>query len=357
MKKMFLLAALCCAITTFAETEFTFSTDADMNQTKDGISLVIAKSTSDNPPVVTSDFETKLPEMRVYAGNTITLSGTNLTNIQLVCAKSSASGKAYTGLSANTGTLVSGGEAADKNDWKVDTWTGNATSVTFTLTGKGQRRIQRIVIDGAPIVITPDEEKLPTEADLQTEYSYSEPTIVLPKDTTIWKKEYAFITNNILVHCSLGSIEKAYIDPDADEEKDDSHPAYFNCNAEYTITFTAAQNIKGIAISGYVRKQFKATCDHGSITFMTDPDMEMEAWPAIVITDVNNKSVTLSCPKQFRCYKLEVYFKENPDPIPMTTAINQMVNGKCQNGKYFRDGQLLILRDGKTYTPTGIQIR
>lgn len=359
MRKMFLLAALCCTISALAETEFTFSTNADMNQTKDGISLVIAVGTSQNTPTVTSDYETKLPEMRLYAGNTITLSGTKLTNIQLVCAKSSASNKAYTGLNANEGTLKSGGEAADKNDWKVDSWTGNASKVIFTLTGSGQRRIQRILIDGEPIVITPIEDELPTEADLQTEYSYSEPTVVLPKDTTIWKKEYAFITNNILVHCDMGSIEKKYIDPNADEEKDDSHPAFFNCNANYTITFTAAQNIKGIAISGYVRKAFNATCDNGHITFMTDPDMEMEAWPAIVITDVNSKSVTLSCPTQFRCYQLKVYFKENPDPIDMGTGVEKVESGelRVKSQKVLRDGQLLIQHDGKTFTPAGIEIR
>jgi len=37
-----------------------------------------------------------------------------------------------------------------------------------------------------------------------------------------------------------------------------------------------------------------------------------------------------------------------------TTAIeNQMVNGKCENVKMIKDGQLLILRDGKTYNVMG----
>ena len=361
MKKMFLLAALCCAITTFAETSFVYDADShELTQTKDGITVTIAKGTGSVEPVWKQSWneEYNPSDMRLYLGNTITVtSDVAMTSIKMVFAKSAASSADYAGLSASTGTLTSGGTATSNIDWKVDSWTGSAKSVTFTLTGKGQRRIYSLVVNGEALMPNvPEETPLPTEADLKNDYVYPEPTEVLPKDTTILKKEYAFIGNNILVHCDMGSIEKAYVDPNADEEKDDSHPAYFNCNAEHTITFTAAQNIKGIAISGYVRKQFKATCDHGSITVMTDPDMEMEAWPAIVITDVNNKSVTLSCPKQFRCYKLEVYFKENPDPIPMTTAINQMVNGKCQNGKYFRDCQLLILRDGKTYTPAGIQI-
>jgi len=40
-----------------------------------------------------------------------------------------------------------------------------------------------------------------------------------------------------------------------------------------------------------------------------------------------------------------------------TTGIeNQMVNGKCENGKYIRNGQLFIERDGKTYNAQGILV-
>ena len=355
MKKILLFAALCFAIISQAETVFTFSTSTDINQTKDGITLTMAQgSNSSNAPTVTTDYQTGSPEMRVYVGNTITLSGTNLTNIQLVCAKSSASNKQYAGLSESTGTLVSGGEATDKNDWKVDSWTGSTNSVTFTLTGTGQRRIQRIVVGGAPIVIDPTEESLPTAEDLKTDYVYSEPTIVLPKDTTIWQAEYAFINNNILVHCELGSILKE------DMGEEDPHPAYFNCNADHNITFTASKNIKGIAISGYVRKAFNATCDHGNITFLTNPDYEMEGWPALVIRDIDNKSVTIYCPKQFRCYELKVYFNENPDPIEgggTGTYISTTLDNKQNATKVLRDGHLYIQKGNDIYSVRGHQIR
>ena len=147
MKRFFaFIAAFCFTASVMAETEFTFTTASDMSQTKDGISMVIAKGNGGTAPTVITDYQTKEPEMRVYNGNTITISGENLTNIQLVCAKSSASNKPYAAMSASNGTLVSGGEAEDKNDWKVDSWTGSATSVVFTFSGdKGQRRIQRIV--------------------------------------------------------------------------------------------------------------------------------------------------------------------------------------------------------------------
>ena len=79
----------------------------------------------------------------------------------------------------------------------------------FKLTDKGQRRIQRLVINGAPVIIDSAETVLPTPEDLDPEYTYAEPTAVMPKDTVIWKEEYAFIDHNILVHCDQGSIVKA----------------------------------------------------------------------------------------------------------------------------------------------------
>lgn len=294
-----------------AETVFTFSTASDMSQTKDGITLSIAKGDGGTAPTVTTDYETGTPEMRLYLGNTITISSsTALTNIQLVCAKSSASNKQYTGLSASTGDLQSGGVAEDKNDWKVDSWTGSATSVVFTLTEKGQRRIQKIVIDGAPVVIETQSTTLPTAEDLQSDYEYPEPTIVNAPDTQFFKNEYAFISNNILVHCSQGSIIKAT----------DTTYAYFNCNAESSLTFTATKPIKGISIDGFVRKDFNATCAPGEIQYLTDPDQDMEGWPALVIRNIDSTSVTISCPKQLRVYSLKVYFQENPDPIEEAVA-------------------------------------
>ena len=336
MKKVVLFIALCFAMSSMAKTTFVWDAEShELSQTKDGITVVIAQGSGSTAPKWNVSYnEEYLPsDMRLYLGNTITVSSsTDLKDIKMVFAKSCASGKDYTGLSESTGTLVSGGTAESNIDWKVDSWTGNATSVTFTLTGKGQRRIYSLVVDGEALMPeVPVEKPLPTEADLVSGYVYAEPTVVGPPDTTILKKEYAFIKNNILVHCDMGSIEKEY-------------------------TFTASEAINGIAISGYVRKAFNATCDHGKITFMTDPDMEMEAWPAIVITDVENKSVTLSCPKQFRCYELKVYFKDNPEPIWMSAG-DVRDNEKSRHAiKLLRNGQILIKRDGQLYNAVGQQL-
>lgn len=359
MKKIFsLLLTFSFAFTAFAETEFTFTSADNMSQDKDGITLTIAQGSGTTAPTFQNPFYLSEyhPEMRLYVGNTITISSTTpLTNIQMVFALAT-SGKEYADLTASTGTLITGGTSTDKTDWKVDSWTGSATSVVFTLSSGKQRQIKHILIDGEPIVIVPEEDILPTEADLVTDFIYPEPTIVGVPDTTIIKKEYAFIRNNILVHCEQGSILKAEADSNPDDDEDDSHPAYFNCNADYHITFTATQNIKGIAIDGYVRKAFDASCDHGSITYLTDPDKDEEGAPALVIQDINAKSVTLTCPKQIRCYLLRVYFVENPDPIDMGQGIESVQHSAIRVQKVLRDGQIVIIRDTKQYNVLGTQL-
>ena len=338
---------ICLATCAWAETVFTFSEASDMSQTKDGISLSIAKGNGQNEPKATTDYETSQFEMRLYTGNTITLSGNELKDIQLVCAKSSASNKNYTGLSASTGELVSGGEAADKNDWKVDHWTGSAQEVVFTLTGTGQRRIQKVVVNGAEVVIGPVEIQLLTEEDLVADYTYTEPTVVNVPDTQFFKNEYAFISNNILVYCGQGSIIKAT----------DTTEAYFNCNADYTLTFTATEAIKGLEIDGFVRKAFSATCDHGEIEYLTDVDFDMEGFPAMVIRNIDAQSVTLSCSKQLRCYGVRVYFQENPEHLNPADGIESIQPSAVRNQKILRNGELYIIQNERVYTATGVEIR
>ncbi|MBR6493111.1 MAG: hypothetical protein IKT13_04170 [Paludibacteraceae bacterium] len=345
---LFVLAAVCM----MAETEFTFTSAADMNQTKDGITVVIAAG-GGNAPSLTTDFETKKPEMRLYLNNTITVSSSQaLTNIQMVFAKSSASNKEYTGLSASTGDLVSGGNSGAKDDWKVDRWTGNATSVVFTLTGKGQRQIQRVLIDGEPIVIQPEEPKLPTAEDLDPSFTYAEPQIVRVPNTQLFQKEYAFIDNNILVHCTKGSI--VFANTTEGEEED----AYFGCQAGEKLTFTATQLIKGIAIKGNVRKAFTASSTRGDISYCTDPDRETAADPVLVVRNIDAKSVTLNCDKNLSCYEAKVYFEENPNvACEETQGIRHEQKAKSPKvKKILRDGQLYILRGNQLYNALGTKL-
>lgn len=337
-----------CAVNLLAGTEFTFTVAADMNQTKDGVTVVLAQGNGQSEPEVKTDYETQSPEMRLYLNNTITVSSSEtLKNIQLVCAKSSASNKEYADLSTNAGKLDSGGVSADKNDWKVDTWTGEAKEVVFTLTGKGQRRIKQLVVNGDLVEIVDPEQPLPTENDLDWSYEYVEPEYIHVPDTQIFHKEYAFIDGNILVHCDSGSIVKASKTEDA----------YFGVMAKQKITFTATQVIKGIAINGNVRKNFSASCDRGFISYLTDENIEMAGDPVLVIRNINDMSVTITCDKNLSCYGARVYFEENPDSINDEEGIEEVQSSNRQSSirKFVKDGQIYIQRENKTYTIFGTQ--
>ena len=332
---------MCFALGMKAETVFTFTTAADMNQTKDGITVEIAKGSSGTAPVAQTDWETQKPEMRLYVGNTITVSSENtLTDIQLVFAKSSASNKNYAGLSASVETLNDGGTSISKTDWKTDHWTGEATSVVFTLTGSGQRQIKQIIIGGEEVIITPDETPLPTVEDLVTDYVYAEPTLVSVPDTTIFGKEYAFISNNILVHCSEGSIVRAM----------EEEAAYFGCRENQQLTITAAQPMARIEINGNVRKLFTATSDKGVIWYAADPDHETAADPVVKVSEINAKEVTINCDKNLSCYGMRVYFEEATEAV-------EMVKDSYPTSKILRNGQLYILRNDRVYTVSGSEIR
>lgn len=306
MKKLYTIFLLVCfALGVYAETEFTFTSSADLNQEKDGITVVLGKGSNTQAPTVGTDYETGMVEMRMYTNNTITVSSEDaLTNIQLVFAKRGA--KAYAGLSANPGTLTPGGESTSITDWKVDSWAGSATQVVFTITGSGQRNLRSIVIDGDPVVIVPEEEApLPTEDDLDWTYEYQEPEIVHTPDTNIFHKEYAFIDGNILVHCDSGSINKAQ------NEK----PAAFSCIQNRSITFTATQYIKGIAVKGTLKKNHETSTSRGDISYYIDENEEPTGDPVLVVRNINAMSVTLTCTKNISFEEVKVYFEENPDPV------------------------------------------
>ena len=180
MKQFFsFIASVFFALTAWGQTSFTFTSADDVIQEKDGIIVMLDKGTGSNDPRYQTDYETGKPEMRLYTGNTITVSSeTAMTTIQMVFAKSSASNKAYAGLSTSIEKLVSGGDSESKTDWKIDSWTGNAAEVVFTLTGSGQRQIRQLVVNGEAVIDIPEEQPLPTEADLDWSYYYFEPEVV-----------------------------------------------------------------------------------------------------------------------------------------------------------------------------------
>lgn len=135
------------------------------------------------------------------------------------------------------------------------------------------------------------------DSELDPDYEYSEPTVIWPTGEVGSNAPYSFVQNNIKVSTTIGG----------------QSDQYFGCNAGQQITFTAAQPIKAIAITGYVKQGFEASCDHGDIMYVDASEDAVEATPVLAILDVDSKSVTISCVKQLRCYVVQVYFEENPD--------------------------------------------
>ena len=301
MKKLFsIFFAVCFSLSALATaTVFEFNSDGCLSQTADGFSVAIAQAGG----TVTPQFYNN--EARLYAKNTLTVSGTGITRIELTFTKQGS--KAYADLTESTGKLTTGGTSTSTTDKKTDVWTGSASSVTFTLGESGQRVIRRIVINRADGEELPgDEGETPVdptqpEDTLKQDYVYVEPTEVIVSGQTAGNNmAYSFIKNNIKVECTKGAIQE---DP----------KVYFGCNAGEELTFTATKNIKGLAINGFVKKDFEATVNHGDVTFMSPDDSNgAEGDPVLAISDIDAKSVTISCVKQLRCYSVKFYFESNP---------------------------------------------
>lgn len=88
-----------------AATTFTFQDGAAGNQSKDGYTIIIDKGAGNNAPV----FNDNYGEFRLYAKNTITVNGVDVTRVSIVCSKQGDN--PFAQLTANTGTITSGGES------------------------------------------------------------------------------------------------------------------------------------------------------------------------------------------------------------------------------------------------------
>lgn len=312
MKKLFTLClAVVATLGAMASTTFNFTSASDMNQTKDGYTVSLSKASGNNAPAFMED----KGEMRLYAGNTISISGADITTVEVTFSKQGS--KDYAGLSASSGQLTSGGVSTANTNKVTDVWTGSASQLTLTLGDKGQRIIYSLTIngDGTGGGSTPEPDQ-PSEPDypstLDPSFQYPEPTLIEVPDMTVQGADYHFVGNNVLVSATKGAVTENY----------------FSAHAGFDMTFTATKPIKGLVINGFVKKDFEATVNHGEISYLS-PSADKEADPVVVITDVNSTSVTISCVKQLRCYSVEVYFDANPDAT---------VNGGSSGGGSIGDG-------------------
>lgn len=121
----------------FAEEEDDSATeDISMSATsitQNGITVATATADGNNDPLYTSS------ELRIYVGNTITISSDkDITSMSLTFHKQGSKNYIST-VSANVGTYTSGGTSSDGEDDKTDTWTGSAKSITLSTSGGAQR--------------------------------------------------------------------------------------------------------------------------------------------------------------------------------------------------------------------------
>ena len=299
MRTKFRLLSLFAALSltlNLSATTFDYNADGTQTQTIDGVTIKLEKGTNTEVPKYSS-----FNGMKLYANNTITIDALKaFKEVQLVFSKNE--GKDYLAMSSSEGELTSGGTSTALDDKKLDVWKGETTHLVFTMGTKGQRVIYQIVVDGDPIELHP--EIYIDDTPLDDDFAYGEPTAIICPDKLFSKKEYAFIESNIRVHCTQGAII------------DTASTPFFNCNAGFQISFEATQPIKGLVINGAVRKLFTCSVDKGDIAFLSPdefyPEDYQECESAVVITNVNDTKVTISCEKQLRCYSVWVYFDANP---------------------------------------------
>ena len=315
----------------FASTTFDFTSDASVNQMTDSIFVILDQGNGTNPPKYYSN------GMRLYSQNTITVRAAQITRVEMRFLQQGT--KAYADLTTSVDTLTPSATNPTASQSVVDVWTGDAQQVVFTL-GTGQRIIQEIIVFG--VGGDAGEEEIVIPDDLDPDYEYDEPTLITVPEISVNKQEYRFVQENVEVHCNMGSIVHA-----------DTITDYFGCNANYKLTFTATQEIKGLRINGWVRKNFTADVDHGEIEYIS-PEDDLEAEPVIVVRDIDFQQVTIRCNNQLRCYEVELYFEENPHTLSDTIALVTDTAEAVYYADYSEEGSyshVLYLYDAATEYP------
>ena len=95
-----------------------------------------------------------------------------------------------------------------------------------------------------------------------------EPVIITAPDTVIEKTAYTLSEQGITIAVSYGS---AY---PATHSYNHTGYTYFACLANSSITFSADQPMKGIAVNGWVKKNFTASSNKGFINYLSDEEKQ-----------------------------------------------------------------------------------
>lgn len=275
----FLLIALLCSLSLVAATSYDFTTSVpsgwEVNPKQNG-------------------FDDR--GIQLTATTTLTLKGvSNVTEVTIVATSNTESSSSYS-LTVNVGNSQFGSTVAvPKVTNETYSFPGGPADgdlvVTVTKSGKKSLYIKSITVEGD----VPEPED-PADR-LDPDYEYDEPTIIEPKDE-LGKMEIDTIVNNILLTCSDGAFYSTDI----------------RVMANATLFITAARPIRAIRIDGGNRKAFSAVSSAGDLTYAVDYEADIEsAAPILLIKDINEPTVSLTCYGQLRIQKLYVYFDEDPD--------------------------------------------
>ena len=240
--------------------------------------------------------------------STLTLSGvSNVTEVIIVASSNYDKDPNYYTLSVTVGNNAFGSPIKlPKVTNETYTFAGVSSSgdlvVTIAKNGKKSMWIKSITVEGE-VPEAPD----PTDR-LDKDYVYNEPEMILPVEE-LGKMAFDTVINNILLTCAQGAFYKTDI----------------RVMANASLTLTATKPIKAIRVDGGVRKSFSAETNAGDLSYYSSDEGDIESAPVLLIKDVNNETVTLTCFAQLRMEKLYVYFEDNPaveiemeeDPEPL----------------------------------------
>lgn len=331
--KRFLLAVLTVIATAnINATTFTFS--STNQQTKDGITVSFSIGNGQAEPKM---YENGL---RLYANNTITISGANLSQISISCAKQGT--KDYATLSASTGNLKSGGESTGSTEIVTDTWTGNASSVVFTLGGKGQRIIDKIIVNGDGKTDDDDDDNGGNNDDETTininGMVYADASYYTYNDEAWWAIDL-------------------YKDYDEDAEDYIYPEVYFEIPAKSATALngTYISDFSGYWIS--TNDSIMGQSASATIKYVSESDEDYTY--NISLTMLGEDGKTYKVNGDFSLVAIDY---DNFEYIWLTdnnggeSKIENKTSSKPTSTKLFQNGQIIIRNNGKDYNVLGIEL-
>ena len=225
MKKFFsffaalLFAGSMMAQVTILPTDFTPAEASDYSVTKDGVTVAVTAST------VTND------QMRIFKTQSITISAeSNISSIEFTCT---ANGTAKYGpgcFNAQDGYTF---EAAGKKG----TWTGSATSVTFTAESNQVRATQIVVTLGGEVPPTPSINYY--VAGSMNGWAADAAYMLTPNNENLYQGEFTFAANDEFKVIGFDGENTTWF-PDGMDNNFQITEA-----GDYKITFNPAGNVEG----------------------------------------------------------------------------------------------------------------